>query len=835
MAKITSPKEFFGFTPGDDYEMARWDKIVEYFYLLEKESDRISVEDMGPSTEGNPFLKVIITSPENFKNLDEIKADNAKIYDPRGLSQEEIDALVAKGKAVCVQSMSMHAREIGGSQMAPNLAYHLLIQEDEEIDLILNNVIFVMVPCFNPDGEIMLTDWYYKTKGTESEGSDYPKLYHKYTGHDNNRDAMYQNIVESKYVCDILFHEWMPQAYQDHHHQGSYGARILITPYRNPVRPYVEPLVWRELNMYGAAMAYYGESQGLDGISSGSNYPGWGHYGFHWIANSHNIAGMLTEAASAKLASPKFIPYEQLQGDKDLFQPEYEAQTNFPSPWQGGWWHLSGVTEREEAVSYALLLEMARKRKEILKNMTVKALNQTKKGEESEEYAYIISADSHDKSAFVHMINVLQGQGVKVSIAKEAFTASCRTYPAGSAVVFLAQPKFGLIMNLMGRTLYPDKHWTHAQDGSVKAYDTATDTIGEYMGLEVVPAGEKFTGSFEELDTEVPYVIPAAKVEKAAAYALDGRNNHSFKVVNALLKKGIKVFRLNDCPWHSFYTECDAATIGELCEKFSVSAKAVEKTDKVTPWTASKIGMYQRYYCGNADEGWTRLMFEQYGFDYDTLMDKDVTVENLKKYDVVIIPSEAMEAYLFGEGCLTDLQKAEALGRIGVQPVEYRSGLGKAGYAAIRAYVEEGGRVLAFNQSCPWVSKMVGLPVRDMAAGKSKLEYNTIGSTMRVTFDNTHPLAWGMPKKGFILQTNSPILKLAEQNFAELCPTVVKYVDRDVLQSGFLCGEKLLAGQPAMLQVKHGKGDVVLYAFGVQHRYQTDGTFKLLFNALYKM
>ena len=237
MSKITAPEEFFGFALGSDRKMARWDKIVEYFNLLDSQSDRIQVINMGPSTEGNPFLEVIITSPENFAHLEEIRKTNLAIADPRGMSKEQIDALVQKGKAVCVQSMSLHASEIGGTQMAPQLAHHLLAGDSEDIKRILDNVVFIMVPCFNPDGQIMMTDWYYENLDTPYEGCQYPKLYHKYTGHDNNRDAFAQNIIESVYMGKIIFHDWMPQAYQDHHHMGSFGARLFIAPYKNPLRP----------------------------------------------------------------------------------------------------------------------------------------------------------------------------------------------------------------------------------------------------------------------------------------------------------------------------------------------------------------------------------------------------------------------------------------------------------------------------------------------------------------------------------------------------------------------------------------------------------------------
>ena len=195
--QLTSPEEYLGFQLGSDRKIARWNRITEYLRLLEKQSSKIKITEMGPSTEGNPFLLAIISSPENLANLEHLKEVNAKISDPQGLSEEEIKELVGEGRAVICQSMSLHATEIGGTQMAPELTYDLLSRDDEETRRILENVIFLMIPCFNPDGQIMVTDWYNKWLGTEYEGCNLPWLYHKYVGHDNNRDAFQTNMVEA--------------------------------------------------------------------------------------------------------------------------------------------------------------------------------------------------------------------------------------------------------------------------------------------------------------------------------------------------------------------------------------------------------------------------------------------------------------------------------------------------------------------------------------------------------------------------------------------------------------------------------------------------------------
>ena len=199
--KITTPEAFFGFKLGTDKKIARWDKIVEYFEILQKESPRIKVINMGPTTMGHPFLLIVISSPENLANLERLKEINQKITDPRLVSETEISELISQGKAIVCQSMSLHATEIGGTQMAPELAYDLLSRNDQETRRILDEVIFLMIPSFNPDGQIMVTDWYYKTLGTEYEGSSLPWLYHKYAGHDNNRDGDFINLQESIYAA----------------------------------------------------------------------------------------------------------------------------------------------------------------------------------------------------------------------------------------------------------------------------------------------------------------------------------------------------------------------------------------------------------------------------------------------------------------------------------------------------------------------------------------------------------------------------------------------------------------------------------------------------------
>jgi len=829
--KVTTPEEFFGFQLGSDRKIARWDKIVDYFGLLEKGSGKIKVFDMGPSTMGNPFLVVIISSEENLANLEQLRKVNAKISDPRGIAEAEIKNLVKEGKAVMCQSMSLHATEIGGTQMAPELAYDLLSREDEETQRILKNVIFFMIPSFNPDGQIMVTDWYYKTLGTEYEGASLPWLYHKYVGHDNNRDGDFLNMIESVYAAKIMYREWIPQAYIDHHHMGSYGARFYVPPYSEPLRPYADPLIWREHSWYGAHIAYKLEENGKAGILNAAQYPGWGHFGWHWITLFHNIAGMLTESASVRLATPLYIHPEQLRGGARQF-PEYESQTTFPSPWPGGWWRLRDIVEQKKISAWALLDLAARNRETVLWNAYLKAKRQTERGAQAEPKAYVIPINQHDPLTAVKMINTLLLSGVEIKQALKAFTVGNSAYPEGSFLISLAQPKMGLIRNLLGRTFYPENDWTMGDDGTpLRPYDLATHTMNEFMGVQVDPIDEVVEGEFHSLTDQVPAI---GKVETGGSgYVLDGRLNASYKAVNLLLDKGVAIQRVDKASSGlrsgDFVVSGESeALLSKVAEQTGVDFRALDQkiTEGIHEVKKPRIGMYQRYYGGNMDEGWTRFLLEQFAFPYTSLMDAETKRGNLKeKYDIIILPHDST-AMIMGE--IPPRYRRYLTG----YPAEYRSGIGKEGVVALKEFVEQGGTLVTLGDACGFGIEKFALNVRNIVDNLDSKEFFCPGSTIKVNFDNSHPLAFGMPSEGFVLFRSSLAFEIIPGQHNEEYETVVRFQEKDLLQSGWLIGEEHLSKKPAMVRAKYGKGQVVLIGFRPQHRCQTHGTFKLLFNTL---
>jgi len=863
---VQSPDEYIGHEMGADRHLADWDQLLDYYRYLAQNSPRLRLEEMGPTTlgrrhsgtaspdhvsgldlGGNTFVVLYVSSAQNLDNLDEIRRTNATISDPRGASEAELDRAVDEGKAVIAQSYGLHSNEVAATQTAARVVYELVSRENEKFDRIRENTVSVIFPSLNPDGTEMITDWYRRTKGTDHEGVSMPWLYHHYIGHDNNRDAYMQNTVESRYVGEILFREWVPQAYVDHHEMGNDGPRFYVPPYSEPIRPNADPLVWREMDWFGAHMAYATQQAGIDGVVDGAIYSGWGHFGWHWITPFHNVAGMLTESArTGRYATPTHFQPDQMEGSPGRGFPYYGEQVRYPDPWEGGWWRLGDIVEQQRIASIATLDIAARNRERVLRNAVLKAQRQTERGREgSPAAAYVIPADQHDPLTTTKMINRLRWQGVDVSRAENDFVHEGRTYEAGSFVVSLAQPKRGVIRWLLGRTFYPDNAYTRDDEGDpIWPYDLSTHTMYEFMGVEVDAVDTPVEASLAAVESDLD---PSGTVEQGAqGYVLDGRLNDSFLAMNLLMDEGVPVRRVDQPPEGTDLrpgdfvvppgaptaplrtaAESTGVDFSPLSAEVQAGSRALERL---------RIGMYQPFYGGNMDEGWTRMLLENFGFPYETLRDETITGGQLAEaYDVIILPEEDLETMMG-----PDLEDWELK-----PPAEYRSGFGEEGVEALDRFVQNGGTLLTFGNAGDLPLQKFDLPVENKAEGLvggdaqygggsgEAGEFWAPGSTLRMNVDNDHPLAYGMPSTAYgLFWAENQVYQTHINPRSQDMHRFATYRERDVLQSGWLEGEEFIAEEAAAISVAHGEGDVVLLGFRPQFRHTTHGTFKFIFNAL---
>lgn len=838
---LQTPEQFFGHQMGADRMLANWDKLHAYYQLLAKSSNKVKLVELGKSSEGRPFIALFISSPANLAKLDQYREINAKLADPRGIPEPEIEKLVAEGKAVTIQSFALHSTEVAASQTAAEYVYDSLSRTDGEAMQMLDNVISIVLPSINPDGTQMVADWYMKYVGTEHEGVGPPWLYQKYAGHDNNRDGFALNLPESQLIGKLMYRDWIPQAYVDHHQMGGGNARLYIPPYAEPIRPSGDPLVWREMSWWGAHMGNRLEGEDKRGVIGAAIYSGWGHMGFHWITPFHNIAGMLTESASARLATPVFIHPDQLRGGPRNL-PEYESQTTMPSVWPGGWWRVRDIVEQQKIAAWSVVDLAARNRETVLRNMYLKASRQTERGANAEVKAYAIPAEQHDPLTAKKLVNMFVSSGVEVHQSKAQFIADGKVYGPGSFVISMAQPKMGLVRWMVGRTFYPDNTYTRDREGNpIRPYDMSTDTLGEFMGVRTDPIEEKIATDLVKLTAPVPLTGTAAS-NAPAGYVLDGRLNDSFRAVNLLLEKSVAVRRASEASADGSVRVGDflvaAGDVDAIASQTGVDFVAAKAPVTTGAYDIRKprIALFQRYSGGNMDEGWTRLMFEQFNVPFTSLMDAEITKGGLEaSYDVIVLPADSVAA-MTGER-----PEGGAGGRGGGVggrpqqniPPEFRSGFGAEGVKALQAFVENGGTLLTFAQAGDLPLQRFGLPLRNVVANLPGKEFWSPGSTLRVRFNNRHPLVYGMPSEGLALfLAGSQVYEITGTDRSEDVEILSTYIERDILQSGWLLGEQVIAKKAAAVSVKHGEGRVVLIGFRAQNRDQTHGTFKLVFNAL---
>jgi hypothetical protein len=411
------------------------------------------------------------------------------------------------------------------------------------------------------------------------------------------------------------------------------------------------------------------------------------------------------------------------------------------------------------------------------------------------------------------------------------------SYPEGSFVISMAQPKMGLLRYLLGRTRYPDNEWTRNADGSPKRpYDMATDTMFEFMGVRVDALDEAVEADLVKVESEIE---PAGTVAvETSRHSFDGRLNDSFRALNLLLEKGVKVRRMERSaqglrPGDFVVEEAPASVLAEAARETGVdfAALSADVSAATREIKRLRLGMYQRYLGGNMDEGWTRWLLERFGFPYTSLFDAEIKKGGLREnFDVIILPNDLPDT-LRGQREESGQDGSRRNRSLQSYPPEYRSGLGDDGVEALVEFVEQGGTLLTLGEASSFAIEALELDVQN--AVESAAELWCPGSTLRVKFDNTNPLAYGMPEEGLaVYLAGNPAFEVVPSLRNANYEAPVRYVERDLLESGWLLGEQVLANKAAMLAANKGQGRVVMIGFRAQHRAQTHGTFKLVFNAL---
>jgi hypothetical protein len=599
--------------------MADWKQIADYFTRLDKASDRVQLHTLDKSTLGRTMFVAFISAPENIRSLEKYKAIQARLADPRKVTSDaEREQLLRDGKTVVVISCSIHSTEIVASQMSMQLAYNLASATDSETLSILRNTILILIPSPNPDGVDIVANWYRKTLGTSNEGREPPELYHHYAGHDDNRDWFMLNLKETKVVTRLLWKEWFPQIVYDIHQQGSNGSRFFVPPFYDPPNPHIPPLLLRQVGLIGHKMAADVTAAGFKGILTNALYDTWWHGGFRTAPYYHNSIGILTEAASARLMSPGNVTREQLARSSTRgMRSAMEAVTNFPNPWPGGAWHPRDIMQMELIACNSVLSLAANYRADYLSNFYELGKANLKPVSSDEPLAYLISAGQGRDENVAKLVGALVEQGVEVhrldrelhakhgeqvirrlgsitfnnvrttpiGLGVVAADPNFHEVPAGSYIIFLAQPYRKNVQALFEPQVYPDRITPTGE--AERPYDVAGWTLPMQMGLEASA------------------ILAIREPESERKLTLIGGENDVRRELGLPLQTGGK------------------------------SAIA----NPVRP--GIRVGIYQNSRAGNMDEGWTRYVFDTFNVPFKSLHEDGLGAGDLRtRFDAIVLPSE---------------------------------------------------------------------------------------------------------------------------------------------------------------------------------------------------
>ena len=840
-ATVPRPDDVLGFRPGADRKLADYETIVKYFRALDAASDRVIVKDIGPTAEGRTMIAAFISSEANLKKLDHYQDIARRLALARGLDDTRARALAAEGRAIVWIDSGLHATEVAPAQHAPELAWRVATDESGEMRRIRDEVILVQVPVMNPDGLDKVVAWYNRNLGTPYEVAPMVELYHRYVGHDNNRDWFMFNMPESRNVAKLLYEEWFPQIVYNHHQSAPFPARIFVPPFDDPMNPNIPAPVMRGVATVGDAITSRLESEGKAGAISRIGFDTWWNGGMRTAPYFHNMVGILTETALWRYATPHEYDAAKLPKRFRNGLPTDSPTTFYPSPWRGGWWRLRDAVDYILSASLATLDVAARKRSDWLYGAYLMGRDAIAAGTKGDPYAYVIPAGEaqFDPTAAAKLVDVLRTGAVEVQRARAEFKAGERTFPAGSFVVLMAQPFRAYAKDLLETQHYPDRR-EGANGPPLRPYDITGWTLPAQMGVEGSWVARPFDAALERVTA--PANAPAAVSGAGGLFLVSPRANDAFLLANRTWKARGEVRRATSAvsaggrefPSGTFILKgLDRGAAEAVARERGLPVTAVDSMPSgAVELKAPRIGLYKSW-VPNIDEGWTRWVLEQFEFPYRTLADADVRKGSLRdRLDVVVLPDAAAKTILDGNAP-------------GSVPPEFTGGIGLAGAAALEAFVREGGTLVALDSAADLPIDLFGLGVRDVLRGVPNQEYYAPGGLLRVAYDPSHPLAWGMPKEGVVFVENGPAFE--EEAFRSeegeeqppAAPTgrpqphvVARFPDKEVLYSGWLLGEPKIAKKAALVEVPVGKGRVVLFAFRPQFRGQPHATFKVLFNAL---
>lgn len=877
--QVPTPESVLGHKPGDDFYLASYDESLGYFQKLAQATNKLKLVRVGKTTQGRDWYIAVISAPGNLSQLDKHKDTARKLAMVKGLTEAQAHELARSGKVIVHIDGGLHATEVAPAQHAIQLAYNLVTGTDPATTAILDNVILLLWFSINPDGQNMVAHWYRGNLGTQYEVSNMPGLYQEYIGHDNNRDGYMNNMIESQIITRAQL-EYFPQVFYNQHQTAPFPARIWIPPFGDPVSLNPHPLMYRWVNVFGAAMAAWLDEHDMPGAMHRGRFDDW-YPGFvDHVNNFRNTVSFLTETALYRYATPHFYTTDDFpQNRQDL-----RTEVFYSSPWTGGWWRLGDAVRYNIGASMAVLDTAAKNREELLYDRYRAGRDVIARFTKDPPYAYIIPREQRDRPTAATLVEKLLIDGIEVHQATKEFAVNRSTYKEGDWVVLMDQPFAALAKELFDIQRYPElphpppvsappgnaggPATAAAAEGPAPAagslaggrsggvggrgaaggtpapapggaggrgaaaggtapgaqtapaqlpYDVTGWTLPLQMGVEVVAVAEPVNDATRHTLRKIEHIDPIqGKVEGSGPVFSFSHNS------NAALRVVNEVLAAGGTV--SFAKSESAiyakGVVESLLQKNGVNATSVkEMPESAWPVKKPRIGVYESW-AGNIDEGWTRWIFEQFHFPFTRLHNSDIQSGHLRdQFDTIVFAESGTRQIVDGM-------------RPGSVPGQYAGGIGEDGTQALRDFVTQGGTLVALGNASLFAIEEFNLPVTNVLAGLRQDQFFCSGSLLRVEIkEPNHPVMAGLPSSVAVMFERNPVFDTKPAFRGKILAGYIK--DRNPLLSGFLLGADLIQGKAAALDVNYGSGHIILLGFRPQWRGQSHGTYKFVFNSLY--
>ena len=864
VSTITSPRQQFGADVGDDYFLATYSQFEAYWKQLDRESDRLSLVDIGKTEEGRTQWMAIVSAPENIARLDRYREISRRLARAEGLSDLEATQLAKEGKAVVWIDGGLHANEVLGSQQLIELAYQLVSRDDEETTRILRDVIVLAVNA-NPDGHALVADWYMREPDPRRRSlDDVPRAYQKYVGHDINRDFYMSSQAETINMNRVLYREWFPQIVYDHHQTGPPGTVMFAPPFRDPFNYVFDPIIPTTIDLLGAAMhtRFVVESKPGVTMRSGSSYSTWWNGGLRTTAYFHNQVGLLTETIGDP--TPEEIPFV---ADKLL------PSADLPFPISPQPWHFRQSIDYSMTANRAVLDLASRYKDALLFNVYRMGRNAIARGSQDSWTAsphrqelvlrqrqgargyderlrdpqfrdprgYILPADQPDFLTATKFIDALLKTGIDVLRASSDFMAAGKRYSRGSFVVKTAQAFRPHVLDMFEPQDHPDDV-AYPGGPPTPPYDNAGWTLAYQMGVKFDRVLDGFDGPFVAVSSAKPDAGRITGAARPAGYLVGHHQNDAFVAVNRLLAGGQDVYWPADrdaggtpegtgvmyvpaTPRATAIVQRAAADLGLTF--VGVDAPPSGAALKLRP---VRIALWDRY-GGSSPSGWTRWLLERFEFPFEVVYVKTLDGGNLaSRFDAIVLTNEAVPS-----------RRGDRSPPDSSLPPEYRGTTGVFTWdrtvPELQQFVHAGGTLITIGGATA-IAERMGVPVRTALEARvdgvtralTRDDFYIPGSVLRVSVDNRMPLGYGFEPAVDVFFDRSPAFRLEESRGAE---KVAWFASATPLRSGWAWGQRYLEGALAVVDAHVGQGRVLMFGPEIAFRGQPHGTFKFLFNAMF--